>query len=156
MCSTMRLIFNLHSTFNALFNIQLRIQHSTIHFIFNSLFTHSIIYSTISTIYSTFNFNFTLGTRGFSRVRREFSVLARKAEATNGEAARKDLWHGAVLFTVIYTPIRLEVSNCDHVDRHVKKCPTNHIILRKTSWSLKFIDLREIMTKSRRNSPWLM
>ena len=76
MCSTMRLIFNLYSTFNALFNIQLRIQHSTIHFIFNSLFTHSIIYSTISTIYSTFNFNFTLGTRGFSRVRREFSVLA--------------------------------------------------------------------------------
>ena len=76
MCSTMRLIFNLYSTFNALFNIQLRIQHSTIHFIFNSLFTHSITYSTISTIYSTFNFNFTLGTRGFSRVRREFSVLA--------------------------------------------------------------------------------
>ena len=31
MCSTMRLIFNLYSTFNALFNIQLRIQHSTIH-----------------------------------------------------------------------------------------------------------------------------
>ena len=58
MCSTMRLIFNLYSTFNALFNIQLRIQHSTIHFIFNSLFTHTIIYSTISTIYSTFNFNF--------------------------------------------------------------------------------------------------
>ena len=48
MCSTMRLIFNLYSTFNALFNIQLRIQHSTIHVIFNSLFTHSIIYSTIS------------------------------------------------------------------------------------------------------------
>ena len=60
MCSTMRLIFNLYSTFNALFNIQLRIQHSTIHFIFNSLFTHSIIYSTIATIYSAFNFNSTL------------------------------------------------------------------------------------------------
>ena len=42
MCSTMRLIFNLYSTFNALFNIQLRIQHSTIHYIFNSFFTHSI------------------------------------------------------------------------------------------------------------------
>ena len=54
----MGLIFNLYSTFNTLFNIQLRIQHSTIHFIFNSLFTHSIIYSTISTIYSTFNFNY--------------------------------------------------------------------------------------------------
>ena len=58
MCSTMRLIFNLYSTFNALFNIQLCIQHSTIHVIFNSLFTHTIIYSTISTIYSAFNFNF--------------------------------------------------------------------------------------------------
>ena len=58
MCSTMRSIFNLCSTFNALFYIQLHIQHSTVHFIFNSLFTHSIIYSTISTIYSTFNFNF--------------------------------------------------------------------------------------------------
>ena len=54
----MRSIFNLYSTFNALFNIQLPIQHSTIHFIFNSSFTHSIIYSTVSTIYSTFNFNF--------------------------------------------------------------------------------------------------
>ena len=53
----MRSIFNLYSTFNALFNIQLPIQHSTIHFIFNSSFTHSIIYSTVSTIYSTFNFN---------------------------------------------------------------------------------------------------
>ena len=56
MCSTMCLIFNLYSTFNALFNIQLRIQHSTIHFIFNSLsactYSWSIIYSTISTIYS--------------------------------------------------------------------------------------------------------
>ena len=48
----------LYSTFNALSYIQLRIQHSTIHFIFNSLFTHSIIYSKLSTIYSTFNFNF--------------------------------------------------------------------------------------------------
>ena len=48
MCSTMCLIFNLYSTFNALFNIQLRIQHSTIHFIFNSLsactYSWSIIY----------------------------------------------------------------------------------------------------------------
>ena len=43
---------HLYSTFNALFNIQLRIQHSTIHFIFNSFFAPSIIYSTISTIYS--------------------------------------------------------------------------------------------------------
>ena len=43
---------HLYSTFNALFNIQLRIQHSTIHFIFNSFFAPSIIYSTISTNYS--------------------------------------------------------------------------------------------------------
>ena len=32
-----------------------------------------------------------------------------------------------------FTPIRLKVSDCDHVGRHVKKCPKNHIILRKTS-----------------------
>ena len=56
----MRSIFNLYSTFNALFNIQLPIQHSTIHFIFNSSFTHSIIYSTVSTIYSTFNNSFNI------------------------------------------------------------------------------------------------
>ena len=42
------------------------------------------------------------GTRGFSRVWREF------------------------------TPIRLKVFDCDHVGRHVKKCPKTHIILRKT------------------------
>ena len=56
MYSTMRFIFNLYSTFNALFNIQISIQHSTIHFKFNSSFTHSIIYSTISTAGSTFNY----------------------------------------------------------------------------------------------------
>ena len=53
----MRFIFNLHSTFNVLFNIQLSIQHSTIHFEFNSLFPLSIIYSIISTSYSTFNYS---------------------------------------------------------------------------------------------------
>ena len=93
MCSTMPLIFNLHSTFNALFNIQIRIQHSTIHFIFNSLFTHSIIYSTISTIYSTFNFNFILGTRGFSRVRREFSVLAEGRSREKRPLARRGAFY---------------------------------------------------------------
>ena len=36
------------------------IQHSTIHFIFYSLFTHSIIYLTISTIYSAFNNSFNI------------------------------------------------------------------------------------------------
>ena len=135
----MRLIFNLYSTFNALFNIQLRIQHSTIHFIFNSFFTHSIIYSTISTIYSTFNFNFTLGTRGFSRVRREFSVLAKgrsgheRRSREKKPLARSGAFYRphcplSFLSDYIYTPIRLEVSNSDHVDRHVKKCPTNHIL----------------------------
>ena len=62
-------------------------------------------------------------------------------------------WPLSFLSDYICTPIRLEVSNCDHVDRHVKKCPTNHIILRKTSWSLKFIVLREMMTESHRNYP---
>ena len=38
----MRFIFNLYSTFNALFNIQISIQHSTIHFKFNSSFTHLV------------------------------------------------------------------------------------------------------------------
>ena len=61
----------------------------------------------------------------------------------------KNLWHGAVLFTVpvdlctfyqiTFTPNRLKVSDCDHVGRHVKKCPNTHIILSKTSSSLKFI-----------------
>ena len=36
------------------------IQHSTIHLIFYSLFTHSIIYLTISTIYSAFNNSFNI------------------------------------------------------------------------------------------------
>ena len=60
MYSTMRFIFNLISTFNALFNIQISIQHSTIHFKFNSSFTNSIIYSTISTICSTSNYSFNI------------------------------------------------------------------------------------------------
>ena len=67
MCSTMRLIFNLYSTFNALFNFQLRIQHSTIHYIFNSFFTHSITVSIqqfqpfiqhSTLIFKTFNYSF--------------------------------------------------------------------------------------------------
>ena len=60
MYSTMRFIFNLHSSFNALFNIQLSIQHSAIHFKFNSSFTHSIIFSTTSTICSKFNYSFNI------------------------------------------------------------------------------------------------
>ena len=78
----------------------------------------------------------------------------------------KNLWHGAKIFTVpvdlrtfyriTFTPIRLKVSNCDHVGRHLKKCLKTHIILRKTSSSLKFIALRAIMTGSHRNSPHLM
>ena len=126
MCSTMRLIFNLYSTFNALFNIQLRIQHSTIHFIFNSLFTHSIIYSTISTIYSTFNFNFTLGTRGFSRVRREFSVLAEGRSHERRSREKRPLARSGTFYRHLYAnqtgslqlwscgPAREEMSNESH------------------------------------------
>ena len=106
----------------------------------------------------------TLGTRGFSHVRREFTVLA---EGRSHERSReKNLWHGAVLYTVpvdlwafyqiTFMPIRLKASNCYHVDRHVKKCPKTHIILRKTSSSLKFIAWRTIMTGSHRNSSQLM
>ena len=127
MCSTMRLIFNLYSTFNALFNIQLRIQHSTIHFIFNSLFTHSIIYSTISTIYSTFNFNFfnsncitaTLGTRSFfSRVTITFARLWRPKTRERGYFLRlnqdrkprmKSLWHPG--YNVANFVIKFRVHN---------------------------------------------
>ena len=72
--------------------------------------------------------NYTLGTRGFSRVRREFSVLA---EATSGEAARKTSGTErcflpspltfALFYRITFTPIRLKVSNCDHVARHMKR-----------------------------------
>ena len=83
--------------FNMRLNIQRVIEYST---------SHSIIYSTTSTIYSTFNFNFTLGIRLFSRTAGIFGVGRRPthlrplAEATSGDAARKNLWPGAVLFTV--------------------------------------------------------
>ena len=58
-----------------------------------------------------------------------------------------------LFYRITFTPIRLKVSDCDHVGRHVKKCPKTHIILRKTSSSLKFIALRAIMTGSNRSSP---
>ena len=45
--------------------------------------------------------NSTLGTRGFSHVRREFSVLAKGQHIFGRRQSReKNLWHGAVLFTV--------------------------------------------------------
>ena len=44
-----------------------------------------------------------------------------------------------LFYRITFTPIRLKVSDCVHLGRHVKKCPKNHIILRKTSSSLKFI-----------------
>ena len=114
--------------------------------------------------------NITLGTRGFSRVRRKFSVLAegrhifgRRPKPRAGEAARKTSGTErcflpspltfALFYRITFTPIRLKVSDCDHVGRHVKKCPKTHIILRKTSSSLKFIALRAIMTGSNRSSP---
>ena len=58
-----------------------------------------------------------------------------------------------LFYRITFTPIRLKVSNCDRVGRHVKKCPKTHIILSKTSSSLKFIALRAIMTGSHRSSP---
>ena len=58
-----------------------------------------------------------------------------------------------LFYRITFTPIRLKVSNCDHVGRHVKKCPKTHIILSKTNSSLKFIALRAIMTGSHRSSP---
>ena len=41
----------------------------------------------------------TLGTRGFSHVRWEFSVLA-EGRSHERRSREKNLWHGAVLFTV--------------------------------------------------------
>ena len=83
-----------------------------------------------------------------------------KAEATSGEAARKTSGTErcflpfpltfVLFYRITFTPIRLKVSNCDRVGRHVKKCPKTHIILSKTNSSLKFIALRAIMTGSHR------
>ena len=104
----------------------------------------------------------TLGTRGFSRMRREFSVLAvgrsherRSREKTSGteRCFLPSPLTFAPFYRITFTPIRLKVSDCDHVGRHVKKCPKTHIILSKTSSSLKFIALRAIMTGSHRSSP---
>ena len=102
----------------------------------------------------------TLGTRGFSHMRLEFSVLAegrhifgrRKPLARRGAFLASPLTF-ELFYRITFTPIRLKVSDCDHVGRHVKKCPKTHIILRKTTSSLKFIALREIMTGSHRSSP---
>ena len=87
-------------------------------------------------------------------------------EATSGEAARKTSGTERcflpspltfeLFYRITFTLIRLKVSDCDHVGWHVKKCPKTHIILRKTSSSLKFIAFRAIMTDSHRNSPKLM
>ena len=112
------------------------------------------------------------GTRGFSHVQREFSVLAEgphifgRRSKPRAFAARKTSgteWcflpsplTFELFYRITFTPIRLKVSNCDHVGRHVNKCPKTHIILRKTNLSLKFIALRAIMTGSHRNSPYLM
>ena len=65
-----------------------------------------------------------------------------KAEATSGEAARKTSGTERcflpspltfeLFYRITFTPIRLKVFDCDHVGRHVKKCPKTHIILRKS------------------------
>ena len=71
MCSTMRLIFNLHSTFNALFNIQLPIQQ------FQPFIQHStLILPWVPEAFLAYGGNFRCWP---------------KAEATSGEAARKNL-----------------------------------------------------------------
>ena len=100
--------------------------------------------------------------RFFSRAEEIFGV-GRRPKPRAGEAARKTsgtercFLPSPLTFALFYrstlTPIRLKVSDCDHVGRHVKKCPKTHIILSKTSWSLKFIVLRAIMTGSHRSSP---
>ena len=106
------------------------------------------------------NLRYTLGTRGFSRMQWEFSVLAEGrhifGRRPNLQALQASPLTFELFYRITFTPIRLKVSNCDHVGRHVKKCPKTHIILRKTSSSLKFIALRAIMTGSHRNSPHLM
>ena len=89
-----------------------------------------------------------------------------KAEATSGEAASKTSGTErcflpfpltfVLFYRITFTPIRLKVSNCDRVGRHVKKCPKTRIILSKTNSSLKFIALRAVMTGSHRSSPQLM
>ena len=109
----------------------------------------------------------------FSCVLREFSVLAEgrpifghrlKPRAANPQektSRRERCYLPSQLTFELFIGLhlyanRLEVSNCNHMDRHVKKCPSTHIIHRKTSQSLKFIALREIMTESPPNSPQLM
>ena len=101
----------------------------------------------------------TLGTRGFSRVRWEFAVLAegRHIFGRSWSHQRRCFLPSPLTFELFYpitfTPIRMKVSNRDHVGLHVKKCPKTHINLRKTTSSLKFIASRAIMTGSHRNSP---
>ena len=107
----------------------------------------------------------TLGTRGFSRMRRKFLVLAegrhifgRRPKPQEKPLAQSGAfncphWPLSFSYRITFTPIRLKVSNCAHVGQHVKKCPKTHVILRKTSSSLKFIALRAIMTGSHRSSP---
>ena len=107
--------------------------------------------------------------RFFSRAAGIFGVGQRPthlrplAEATSGEATRKTSdtercflpspLTFALFYRITFTPIRLKVSNCDNVGRHMKKCPKTHIVLSKTSLSLKFIALRAIMTGSHHSSP---
>ena len=77
----------------------------------------------------------TLGTRGFSRVQREFSVLA-ETSGTERCFLPSPLTF-ELFYRITFTPIRLKVSNCDHVGRHVKKCPRTHIILGKNKFEFK-------------------
>ena len=60
MYSTMRLIFNLYSTvtFNALFNIQIPIQHSTIHLSHLSLQQFQLFIQHSTIVFKMFNYSF--------------------------------------------------------------------------------------------------
>ena len=62
----------------------------------------------------------TLGTRGFSRVRREFSVSA-KGRGHERRSREKNLWHGAVLFTV---PVDLWAFLLDYIYANQIGCLT--------------------------------
>ena len=96
----------------------------------------------------------TLGTRGFSCMLREFSVLAegrpifghrlrpRAANPREKTSRTERCYLPSPLTFELFIGLhlyanRLEVSNCNHMDRYVKKCPSTHIIHRKNKLEFK-------------------
>ena len=78
----------------------------------------------------------------YPRYQRIFSHAVRHMFGRRTPLARRGAFLPSPLtfelfYRITFTPIRLKVSDCDHVGRHVKKCPKTHIILRKTS-SIEF------------------